>query len=163
MLQAARESSIWFSLRLSGALSCPQMASPNQIGSAEGGSQQLQGKTSLPNIPSAIQRYGLAVVSVALALLPALLLQHYKFYNAVLSLFLFATALTAWYAGVEPAALSTVLSALCFIYFFAPPIYSFAFTVADVPAIVMLASGFRSADYTFQRRSQKIGRKTATQ
>ncbi|HZW79447.1 MAG TPA: sigma 54-interacting transcriptional regulator [Candidatus Deferrimicrobiaceae bacterium] len=113
------------------------MGSLDKIGSAVSGSQQTHGK-SLPNITSAIRRYGLAIISVALALLVTLLLQHYGFHNAILSLFLFAVALTAWYAGVGPAALSIVLSFLCYIYFFAPPIYSFAFTVADVPAVAIL-------------------------
>jgi PAS domain S-box-containing protein len=98
----------------------------------------LQGKLSLLNIPSLIQRYGLAVVSVAVAFLPALLLQHYKFRDVELPLFLFAIALTAWHAGVGPAGLSIVLSSLCFLYFFAPPLYSLALTVGDVPAIVIL-------------------------
>lgn len=34
--------------------------------------------------------------------------------------------------------LATVLSILCFISFCSPPIYRFAFTVADVPAVVIL-------------------------
>ena len=116
------------------------MTSPDQFGPPERGSPQSQKKPSLRNIPSAILRYGLAVVSVALALLAALFLQHYKFRAAELSLFLFAIALTAWYAGVAPAILASVLSILCFTYFFSPPIYSFAFSVADVPAMVILLS-----------------------
>jgi PAS domain S-box-containing protein len=115
------------------------MASRAQIGSAESDSQQPhRGRLSLRKIPPAIQRYGLAAVSVALALLPSLLLQHHNFHNGELAFFLFAVALTAWYAGVGPAALSTVLSIFCFIYFFAPPVHSLAFTVADVPALVIL-------------------------
>lgn len=116
------------------------MTSPDQFRPPERSSPQPQGKPSLRNIPSAILRYGLAVVSVALALLAALFLQHYKFRGVALSLFLFVIALTAWYAGVGPAMLATVLSILCFLYFFSPPIYSLAFSVADVPAILILLS-----------------------
>jgi PAS domain S-box-containing protein len=84
-------------------------------------------------------RYGLAVVSVAVALAGGLLVQHYKFHNVGLhSIFLFAVAITAWYAGVGPAALSIVLSGLCFDYFFAEPLYSFTFGLADVPALLIL-------------------------
>jgi PAS domain S-box-containing protein len=113
------------------------MGSSGEIGSAVSGSHQTHGK-SLPNITSAIRRYGLAIISVAFALLVTLVLQHYGFHNAVLSLYLLAVALTAWYEGVGPAVLSIVLSFLCYIYFFAPPIYNFAFTVADVPAVAIL-------------------------
>jgi len=91
-------------------------------------------------IPPIFQRYGLAVVSVALALLPALLLQHYKFHDVELPLLLFAIAVTAWHAGVGPAVLSIALSSLCFDYFFAPPLYAFSITPADIPAIVVLIS-----------------------
>jgi PAS domain S-box-containing protein len=88
---------------------------------------------------SPVLRYGLAVVSVAVALAGGLLVQHYKFHNVGLhSLFLFAVAITAWYAGVGPAALSIVLCGLCFDYFFAEPLYSFTFTLADVPALLIL-------------------------
>jgi PAS domain S-box-containing protein len=96
-------------------------------------------KLELQLARSPVLRYGLAVVSVAVALAGALLAQHYKFHNVGLqSLFLFAVAITAWYAGVGPAALSIVLSSLCFDYFFAEPLYSLAFTLADVPALLIL-------------------------
>jgi PAS domain S-box-containing protein len=97
-----------------------------------------QRKPLPPNILPAIRRYGLAVVSVALAFLLTLVMQHYEFRHVVLAPFLLAIALTAWYGGVGPAALSIVLSSICFVYFFAPPIHSLAFTVTDVPAIVIL-------------------------
>jgi PAS domain S-box-containing protein len=87
-----------------------------------------------------IQRYGFAVVSVFLALLPGLLLQHYKFHDVELPLLLFAIALTAWYGGMGPSVLSIVLSSLCFDYFFAPPLYALSITPADIPAILVLIS-----------------------
>jgi PAS domain S-box-containing protein len=83
-------------------------------------------------------RYGVALVSVALALAPGLALQHYKLRSVELPLFLFAVAITAWQAGVGPAILSIVLSSLCLDYFFLEPIYSFDFTVADIPRVVVL-------------------------
>src|SRR5271155_1961607 len=89
---------------------------------------------------STIQRYGFAVVSVVVAVLPALLLQHYKFHDVELPLLLFAIALTAWHAGVGPSVLAIVLSSLCFDYFFAPPLYAFSLTLADLPAILVLIS-----------------------
>jgi K+-sensing histidine kinase KdpD len=82
-------------------------------------------------IMSNVKRYGFAVVSVFLAVLPALLLQHYKFHDVELPLLLFAVALTAWQAGSGPAVLSIGLAILCFDYFFAPPLYSFDFGPKD--------------------------------
>jgi light-regulated signal transduction histidine kinase (bacteriophytochrome) len=87
---------------------------------------------------STIQRYGLAVLSVAAAVLPALVLQHYKFHDVGLPLLLLAVAVTAWYAGTGPSVLAIALSFLCFDYFFAPPFYDFSMTVDDVPAVVVL-------------------------
>jgi K+-sensing histidine kinase KdpD len=86
------------------------------------------------------QRYGLAVASVGVVLILALTLEHYGFRGVGLPVFLFAIALTSWYAGVGPAVLSLVLSGLCFLYFFTPPIYSLLFTLADLPAMVILIS-----------------------
>jgi light-regulated signal transduction histidine kinase (bacteriophytochrome) len=55
-----------------------------------------------------------------------------------LAFFLFAVALTAWQAGSGPAVLSIVLAAICFDYFFLPPLYSFNLGRQDVPAVVVL-------------------------
>jgi PAS domain S-box-containing protein len=85
-------------------------------------------------------RYGLAIGSVAVALVPALVLQHYKFNDVELPLFLFAIALTAWQAGAGPAILSIVISATCFTYFFTEPLYSLYFTLSDLPNILILVS-----------------------
>jgi PAS domain S-box-containing protein len=85
-----------------------------------------------------IRRYGLAALLVVLAVLPALLLQHYKFHDVELPLLLFAIAFTAWHLGPGPAVLSIVLSSLCFDYFFAPPLYAFTLTPADIPAVLVL-------------------------
>jgi hypothetical protein len=59
----------------------------------------LQGKLSLSNIPSAIQGYGLAVLSVAMALGTALLLASYNVRRMEFPLLLLAIAVTAWYAA----------------------------------------------------------------
>jgi PAS domain S-box-containing protein len=87
---------------------------------------------------SAVLRYGLAVASVAIAVAIADILEHHEFHRGAIPLFLFAVALSAWYGGVGPAMLATVLSTLSFDYFFAPPFHSLNFTVADVPAFLFL-------------------------
>ena len=87
---------------------------------------------------SNVKRYGFAVVSVFLAVLPALVLQHYKFHDVELAFLLFAVALTAWHAGSGPAVLSIVLASFCFDYFFLQPLYSLELGRQDVPALVAL-------------------------
>jgi K+-sensing histidine kinase KdpD len=64
-------------------------------------------------IRSAILRYGLSVVSVALGLT----LQYYQFRDVELPVFDMSIALTTWYAGVGPSVLAIVLSTACFNYF----------------------------------------------
>jgi PAS domain S-box-containing protein len=76
--------------------------------------------TSMP----AIFRYGIAVLSVAIAVgLGFFLLQHFE---AKLTPFLFAVAATVWYAGTRPGVLAIVLSVLSLNYFFLRPVFSFS-------------------------------------
>jgi PAS domain S-box-containing protein len=99
-----------------------------------------QSNSDSNKIQPTVSRYGLAVISVALAVMPALVLQHFKFREVELPFLLFAVALTAWHAGVGPSVLAIVLSSLCFDYFFAPPLYAFSLTPSDIPAILVLIS-----------------------
>ena len=85
-------------------------------------------------------RYGLAVASVGIALVPSLLLQHYRLHDVELPLLLFAVAVTSWYAGGGPAMVSIVLSSAAFDYFFLPPLYTFYFSVSDIPPFIILVS-----------------------
>jgi len=96
-----------------------------------------QPKPSLAKIPAAIQRYGLAVLTVAIALGAALLLAGYGFQGVAQPLFLLAIAITVWYAGPGPAALAFVLSTLADDYFFVEPRYSFYIERAEIPHVVI--------------------------
>jgi ABC-type Fe3+ transport system permease subunit len=58
-----------------------------------------QQKPSILKALPLIQRYGLAVLSVSVALGGALLLQRYNFRGATDPLFLVAIAIAVWYAG----------------------------------------------------------------
>jgi PAS domain S-box-containing protein len=89
---------------------------------------------------SAVLRYGLAVASFCVALGLALLAQHYGFPNVEVPLLLFAVALTAWYAGPGPAALTVVLSIAFFDYFFTEPRYTFYVTRSDIPYLIVFIS-----------------------
>ncbi|HWX15764.1 MAG TPA: ATP-binding protein [Chthoniobacterales bacterium] len=86
---------------------------------------------------SAIQRYGLAVLSVSVALGVALPLERFSFHGVADPLFLFAIAIAVWYGGLGPAILALVLSSLAVAYFFIPPLYSFYITRAEVPHFVI--------------------------
>ena len=85
-------------------------------------------------------RYGLGVVSVAVALGLGLLTQHYGFRDVALPLFLFAVALTAWFAGPGPAALAVVLSITSFDYFFTVPLYSFYVRRSEIPYLIVFVA-----------------------
>jgi PAS domain S-box-containing protein len=76
--------------------------------------------TSMPTI----LRYGIAVLSVAIAIgLDFFLLRQFE---AILTPFLFAVAATVWYAGTGPGVLAIVLSVLSLNYFFLRPGFSFS-------------------------------------
>jgi PAS domain S-box-containing protein len=82
---------------------------------------------------SPVLRYGLAVLSVSVALGTSLLLEHLHFHNVADPLFLIAIAVTVWYAGIGPAIFAVVLSSLADTYFYIEPIYSFYITRDDLP------------------------------
>jgi len=81
--------------------------------------------------------YGLAALSVGVALGLALLLQEqFHFRDGAIPLLVFACAISSWYGGVGPALLAVVLSSMWFAYFFVPPIYSFYVQAADLPYFI---------------------------
>jgi PAS domain S-box-containing protein len=102
-------------------------------------------------------RFGLAAASPAIALGLALLAQHYDFSNMEVSLFLFAIAVTAWYAGIGPAIVAVVLSSLAFDYFFTEPRYSFYVTSSELPhyAVFMLFALLLIWFSTVRRRAEQ--------
>src|SRR5262249_31564130 len=87
-------------------------------------------ETSSGRMKSAFGSYGLAVLSVAIALGFALLMQHVAG-RVVAFPFLYAIAVTAWYASVGAAGLALILSALAFDYFFVEPVYTLAIAPVD--------------------------------
>jgi PAS domain S-box-containing protein len=86
-----------------------------------------------PKIPSVVLRYCLAVLSVGVALGISLLLESRKIGGVEFPLFLFAVAVTVWYAGTSPGIVSVVLAALAFNYYFTDPRYTFYVTSTDIP------------------------------
>src|ERR1700676_240682 len=91
-------------------------------------------------IHSPILRYGFSVVSGAIALGGALVLQHYQFREVALPVLTVAIALTTWYAGPGPSVVAVLLSTACFAYFFAEPIYSFEISSRDLPYFLIFVA-----------------------
>jgi PAS domain S-box-containing protein len=79
-----------------------------------------------------IFRYGLAVVSVLIALGGGLLANHYRFRGVEFPFLLFAIAVSVWYAGTGPGITALILSSLAFDYFFTEPFYTLAVTRDDI-------------------------------
>ena len=97
-------------------------------------------KRQLPKPLSTIQRYGLALLSVAVALGGALLLQRFQFRDVEVPLFLFAVAVSAWFRGSGAAVLALLLSCLSFDYLFVEPLYTLDISLSDLPySIVFVA------------------------
>jgi PAS domain S-box-containing protein len=86
---------------------------------------------------SPVLRYGLAVLSVSVALGGSLLLERFHFRNVADPLFLIAIAIAVWYAGIGPAIFAVVLSGLADTYFFIEPIYTLYITRDDLPHFVI--------------------------
>jgi DNA-binding winged helix-turn-helix (wHTH) protein len=85
---------------------------------------------SSPTPMPTILRYGIAVLSVAIAIgLDFFLLRHFE---AILTPFLFAVAATVWYAGTGPSVLAIVLSVLSLNYFFLHSFFSSPISYADL-------------------------------
>jgi signal transduction histidine kinase len=89
--------------------------------------------TQIRKIQPMIRRYGLALLSVAVALESGLFLASHTFQRIELPLFLFAIALTAWYAGTGPAILAVILSSVAFDYYFTAPFHSLRVTRSELP------------------------------
>jgi PAS domain S-box-containing protein len=94
-------------------------------------------KPFFAKIPLGLQRYGLAVSSVAVAFGISLFLYNNKFEGVEFPLFLIAVAVTVWYAGVGPAILALILASLTFDYYFTEPRYTFYVNRSDFPYYVV--------------------------
>jgi PAS domain S-box-containing protein len=113
-----------------------------------------------PQVPkplSTIQRYGLAVLSVSVALGVALLLNRYHFHDLADPLFVCAIAITAWYGGPGPAILALVSSFFLIDYFFIPPLYSLYITSEDLPhaAVFLLVAAVFTRFAAVRRRVER--------
>ena len=102
---------------------------------------------------SVVLRYGLAVVSVAIALGLALLAQFQAIDKLEFPIFLTSVAVTVWYAGGVPGALAVVLSCLSYNYFFTEPLYTLYIEPSDRPLFVgFVLFAFMIAWFSSRRR-----------
>jgi PAS domain S-box-containing protein len=86
-----------------------------------------QSKLQLRIAQSPALRYGLAVLSISVALGGALLIERLQLRN--ITLFLFAIAVAAWYGGTGAAVLALLLSYISFTYFFVKPSHSIPYFI----------------------------------
>ena len=115
-----------------------------------GTSQENQSarRPSSPTRLRQLRRYGIAVLSVSLALGTSLLLEHFHFHVPSALLLLFAVAVSSWYAGLGPAALAAILSTISFYWYFIEPVRTIYINRSEIPyfliftALVVLLSWF---------------------
>src|SRR3954454_6133916 len=68
-----------------------------------------------------VWRYGLAVATVAVALL---ITNSLKYYTDITPLFYAAIVISAWFGGMGPGLLAVVLAEVSIDYYFVPPFYT---------------------------------------
>jgi len=88
---------------------------------------------------SAVLRHAVAVVSVAVAVILAQVLEHYWQSTPFVSLFFCAIMLSAWFGGFRPGFLAVALSVLAFDYYFLPPTHSLFPNVNELPRLFLFA------------------------
>jgi len=86
-------------------------------------------------------RYGLAVLSVAIALGVKLILLHFNFPYPLSTSFLLAIAITFWYAGTGPGILSVLLSFVAFALFVIPNQVDYRIVLPDGSSKPVYVSG----------------------
>jgi PAS domain S-box-containing protein len=80
-------------------------------------------------------------------------MQRFGFHSVELPLFLFAVAITAWYAGPGPTFVALLLSIAFFDFFFTEPRYTFYIDSSDVPYfVVFIAFTLLTAWFSAVRR-----------
>jgi PAS domain S-box-containing protein len=86
-----------------------------------------------------LQRYGLAILSVGVALGAGLLLQNFHF-RVPSALLLFAVAISSWYGGLGPAVLAAVLSSISCYYYFLEPVRTPYIYWSEIPYFIIFVA-----------------------
>jgi PAS domain S-box-containing protein len=150
----------------------------SQAGTAHYGVRQhtSRGTTglSVAQARSAVLRYGIALLCVAAAFFPTLILQRFFAYP-FLFLFIAAIMTSAWFGGTGAGLFAVLLSTAVAEYFFVPPFYSFeinatdtsyfiAFVICSLVASSVSASKKRNAEALGEARDQleiRVAERTA--
>jgi PAS domain S-box-containing protein len=86
--------------------------------------------------PSAILRYGLAVLAVPTA---TIFQQFVDNHFAVTPSYFCAVLLTAWFGGLGPGLFAIALSNLALMYYFVPPTRTFVIDAAYIPSLILFS------------------------
>jgi len=122
--------------------------------------------------PATPVRYSLAVCAVAAALILRLLLNPYMGFTAPYMTFFAAVMLAAWFGGLGPGILASILSLLAADYFLIPPLHSLLMrNLGDIIAgtgfsivalfITLLNEALRRSRARSEQRFQQLARETA--
>ncbi len=103
--------------------------------------KELQGFKEHRTGQSVLIKYGVAVLSVAVALVLTLGMrtQLGQGSTPIVATFLCAVMFSAWFGGFKPGLLAIVLALLTIKYYFATPFYSFAVDLREIPRLIVLA------------------------
>src|ERR1700745_587908 len=100
----------------------------------------------LSSEPSAISRYAIAVLSVAIAIVIAGLLTVFLHTEPIASSMISAVMCVAWFGGFGPGLLAIALAVFAIHYYLVPPLNSFALKndifsmgVAELPRLILFS------------------------
>src|SRR5271157_5752473 len=109
---------------------------PSGINANESVAHRLSG----PPRQIRLQHYGLAILSVGVALAISLLLQHFHFRVPSALLLLFAVAISSWYGGRGPGVLAAILSIITFYWYFVEPVRTIYIYPSEIPYFITFVS-----------------------
>ncbi len=106
---------------------------------------------------SATWRYGVALSSVAAALIVTLLVRPDAL---VAPVFFLAIIVTAWIGGFGPGLVAAVLATLVIAYFFLPPTFSLRSDVAEIPHLLVSSEHVVNSKRKFKTAPRTSARAT---
>jgi len=90
-------------------------------------------------LPS-LARYGLAILSVGVALAAALFFQYLHFRDVAIPVLLLAVAISSWSGGRGPATLAAILSTISFYWYFVEPVQTIYIYWSNVPYFIIFVA-----------------------
>src|SRR5580692_9078456 len=113
----------------------------------------MQATHAAPSNWSTLTRYAFAIALVALALFLSLVLEV-SFGNPFWLFFPVAVIASTWFGGKGPGWLAVILSTLAVLYYFIPPVRSFALKPSDVPFFLTFVACELIANWVIAWRRQ---------